>query len=150
MLLLISTRYILCNNIYIIFSSFISLTDKVLREISIVEIVGCTLNMCFLGYYSLTVCILYKKYVSKRIAMSKINVYDLQYIHSRQYMRTVYMSNIEIFTFQEWETKETTSYITYIVLLISLTFNIFIFCYIGELVAEKVKSLQSKYLPAHI
>ncbi|XP_018348713.1 PREDICTED: odorant receptor 63a-like [Trachymyrmex septentrionalis] len=74
---------------------FISLTDKVLREISIVEIVGCTLNMCFLGYYSLT----------------------------------------------EWETKETTSYITYIVLLISLTFNIFIFCYIGELVAEKCKKI---------
>ncbi|XP_024869577.1 uncharacterized protein LOC112453202 [Temnothorax curvispinosus] len=74
---------------------FISLTDKVLREISVVEIVGCTLNMCFLGYYTL----------------------------------------------MEWESKETTSYITYIVLLISLTFNIFIFCYIGELVAEKCKKV---------
>ncbi|XP_036147243.1 odorant receptor 63a-like [Monomorium pharaonis] len=74
---------------------FISLTDKVLREISVVEIVGCTLNMCFLGYYTLT----------------------------------------------EWESKETASYITYIVLLISLTFNIFIFCYIGELVAEKCKKI---------
>ncbi|XP_039304871.1 uncharacterized protein LOC105195172 isoform X2 [Solenopsis invicta] len=71
---------------------FISLTDKVLREISMVEIVGCTLNMCFLGYYTLT----------------------------------------------EWENREPASYITYIVLLISLTFNIFIFCYIGELVAEKI------------
>ncbi|KAL0117057.1 hypothetical protein PUN28_010128 [Cardiocondyla obscurior] len=30
---------------------FVSLTDKILREISVVEIVGCTLSMCFLGYY---------------------------------------------------------------------------------------------------
>ncbi|XP_011880194.1 PREDICTED: odorant receptor 63a-like [Vollenhovia emeryi] len=74
---------------------FISLTDKVLREISVVEIVGCTINICFLGYYTLT----------------------------------------------EWESKETTSYITYFVLLISLTFNVFIFCYIGELVAEKCKKI---------
>ncbi|XP_011880193.1 PREDICTED: uncharacterized protein LOC105568825 isoform X2 [Vollenhovia emeryi] len=70
---------------------FISLTDKVLREISLVEIVGCTLNMCLLGYFSIT----------------------------------------------EWETREPARYITFIVLLISLTFNIFIFCYIGELVTEK-------------
>jgi len=53
------------------------------------------------------------------------------------------ISNIRIFTFQEWENKEMTSYVTYIVLYISLTFNIFILCYIGELVAEKVKFLCS-------
>lgn len=47
-------------------------------------------------------------------------------------------SNINIFTLQEWNIKEPAHYITYIVLLISLTFNIFIFCYIGELVAEQV------------
>ncbi|XP_011058403.1 PREDICTED: uncharacterized protein LOC105148395 [Acromyrmex echinatior] len=102
---LVDGREDFCNNVderlamivqqHVRILHFISLTDKVLREISIVEIVGCTLNMCFLGYYSLT----------------------------------------------EWETKETTSYITYIVLLISLTFNIFIFCYIGELVAEKCKKI---------
>ncbi|XP_020279256.1 odorant receptor 82a-like [Pseudomyrmex gracilis] len=74
---------------------FIELTDRVLREISMVEIVGCTLNMCFLGYYTIT----------------------------------------------EWESKEPASYITYTVLLISLTFNIFIFCYIGELVAEQCRKI---------
>ncbi|XP_070518189.1 odorant receptor 4-like isoform X2 [Cardiocondyla obscurior] len=74
---------------------FVSLTDKILREISVVEIVGCTLSMCFLGYY---------------IVM-------------------------------EWESKELTSYVTYIVLYISLTFNIFILCYIGELVGEKCKEV---------
>lgn len=45
---------------------------------------------------------------------------------------------------QEWENKETTSYITYVVLLLSITFNIFIYCYIGELVAEKVKTSHSR------
>ncbi|XP_029660080.1 uncharacterized protein LOC115233664 [Formica exsecta] len=76
--------------------NFISLTDKVLREISIVEVMGCTLSMCFLGYYTVT----------------------------------------------EWQSKEPTSHIiTYIILLMSLTFNIFIFCYIGELVAEQCKKI---------
>ncbi|XP_072747239.1 odorant receptor 82a-like isoform X1 [Anoplolepis gracilipes] len=76
--------------------NFISLTDKILREISMVEVVGCTLSMCFLGYYTVT----------------------------------------------EWQSKEPASnIITYIILLTSLTFNIFIFCYIGELVAEQCKKI---------
>ncbi|KAL0117050.1 hypothetical protein PUN28_010126 [Cardiocondyla obscurior] len=74
---------------------FISLTDKVLREISFVEVVGCTFNMCLLGYFSMT----------------------------------------------EWETREPARYITFMVLLVSLTFNIFIFCYIGELVTEQCKKV---------
>ncbi|XP_077269671.1 odorant receptor 43a-like isoform X3 [Temnothorax americanus] len=74
---------------------FIALMDKILREISIVEVVQCTVSMCLLGY----------------------NV------------------------IMEWESKKTTSYITYIVLLLSFTFNIFIYCYLGELVAEKCKKI---------
>ncbi|XP_018046425.1 PREDICTED: odorant receptor 43a-like [Atta colombica] len=74
---------------------FISLTDRILREISVVEIVQCTVSMCLLGY------------------------------------------NI----IMEWESQKTTSYITYTVLLLSFTFNIFIFCYIGELIAEKYKKI---------
>ncbi|XP_018310067.1 uncharacterized protein [Mycetomoellerius zeteki] len=77
---------------------FITLTDKMLREISMVEILGCTLSMCFLGYFVIT----------------------------------------------EWERKDMTSYVTYIVLYMSLTFNIFILCYIGELVAEKCKKIGEK------
>ncbi|XP_011684387.1 PREDICTED: odorant receptor 4-like [Wasmannia auropunctata] len=41
----------------------------------------------------------------------------------------------------EWESKNPTSYITYIVLTLSFIFNIFILCYIGELVAEKYKKI---------
>ncbi|EZA52493.1 ObirOr5-L15 [Ooceraea biroi] len=74
---------------------FIALIDNILREISVVEIAGCTLNMCFLGYYTIT----------------------------------------------EWGSQEPATYVTYIILLISLTFNIFIFCYIGELVTEQCKKI---------
>lgn len=58
---------------------------------------------------------------------------------------TMQFPNLEIFTFQEWESKEIASYVTYTILLISLTFNIFIFCYIGELVTEQVTSGNSYY-----
>ncbi|XP_011880197.1 PREDICTED: odorant receptor 63a-like isoform X2 [Vollenhovia emeryi] len=102
---LVDGREDFCNNIderlkmivqqHVRVLHFISLTDKILREISVVEIVGCTLSMCLLGYYLI----------------------------------------------MEWESKEMTSYVTYIVLYISLTFNIFILCYIGELVGEKCKEI---------
>lgn len=41
---------------------------------------------------------------------------------------------------QEWNSNHLTDVMTYSVLLVSLTFNIFIFCYIGELVADKVEA----------
>lgn len=49
------------------------------------------------------------------------------------------MLNFVILALQEWASKEMTATLTYTVLLISVTFNIFIFCYIGELVAEQVR-----------
>ncbi|KAI4479596.1 hypothetical protein M0804_010993 [Polistes exclamans] len=72
--------------------NFISLTEEVLNEISLVEVVGCTLNICLLGYYCIT----------------------------------------------GWQYNETMGRVTYIILFISVTFNIFIFCYIGELLAEQI------------
>ena len=39
---------------------------------------------------------------------------------------------------QEWNPKELIVSFTYIAIIASITFNIFIFCYIGELVAEQV------------
>jgi len=65
----------------------------------------------------------------------------------KQYQRLLFtlttmsmiLNKIFTFFFQEWERKDMTSYVTYVVLYTSLTFNIFILCYIGELVAEKVK-----------
>ncbi|XP_015179321.1 PREDICTED: odorant receptor 13a-like [Polistes dominula] len=75
--------------------NFISLTEEVLNEISLVEVVGCTLNICLLGYYCIT----------------------------------------------GWQYNETMGRVTYIILFISVTFNIFIFCYIGELLAEQCQKV---------
>ncbi|XP_018344145.1 PREDICTED: odorant receptor 85c-like [Trachymyrmex septentrionalis] len=69
---------------------FIKLTEKVLQQVSLVEVVGCTLNICLLGYYAI----------------------------------------------MEWEGGFV---ITYIILLMNFIFNLFVFCYIGELVAEQCK-----------
>ncbi|XP_032669658.1 uncharacterized protein LOC116843380 [Odontomachus brunneus] len=81
--------------------NFISLSEELLHEISLVEVVGCTLNICFLGYYCM----------------------------------------------MEWDFKQPVSGLTYLILLISLTFNIFIFCYIGELLAEQtMKVRESSYM----
>ncbi|XP_035737323.1 odorant receptor 22c-like isoform X1 [Vespa mandarinia] len=75
--------------------NFISLTENLLNEVSLIEVVGCTLNMCLLGYY----CIM-ESNMSERIGC-----------------------------------------ITYGIILTSVTFNIFIFCYIGELLMEQCQIL---------
>ncbi|XP_068971245.1 odorant receptor 13a-like [Bombus flavifrons] len=81
--------------------NFIALTEDLLREISLVEVVGCTINICFLGYYSMT----------------------------------------------EWDSNHPVRGFTYVILLTSVTFNIFIFCYIGEVLAEQtVKVGQKSYM----
>ncbi|XP_066595181.1 uncharacterized protein [Prorops nasuta] len=74
---------------------FIARMEYILREISLVEVVGCTLNLCFLCYYCM----------------------------------------------KEYSDNQNVGTITYVTLLISLTFNIFIFCYIGELVAGQCKKI---------
>ncbi|KAG6804457.1 odorant receptor 19 [Apis mellifera caucasica] len=79
--------------------NFITLTEDLLREISLVEVVGCTINICFLGYYSM----------------------------------------------MEWDTEHLIRGMTYIILLTSVTFNIFIFCYIGELLAEQTVKVGEKF-----
>ncbi|KAG5331933.1 OR13A protein, partial [Acromyrmex charruanus] len=71
--------------------SFIDRTEKLLNEICLVDVVGCTLNICFLGFNMMT----------------------------------------------EWEHRETLGTMTFCSLLVSFTFNIFILCYIGELLAEQ-------------
>lgn len=39
---------------------------------------------------------------------------------------------------QEWENSDAVAILTYFILLISFTFNVLIFCYIGELLVEQV------------
>ncbi|XP_035737209.1 odorant receptor 22c-like [Vespa mandarinia] len=73
--------------------SFVTFTEDLLQEISLVEILGCTLNICLLGYNLIA----------------------------------------------DWDKGDMVSDITYIALIISFAFNIFIFCYIGELLGEECK-----------
>ncbi|XP_017878896.1 odorant receptor 13a-like [Ceratina calcarata] len=72
---------------------FLTLTEQTLRQMSFAEFLGCTLDICLVGYY----------------VIMEIN--DLK------------------------------TAITYVSLLISLTFNIFIFCYIGEIVTENCRKI---------
>ncbi|XP_003700918.3 odorant receptor 10-like [Megachile rotundata] len=74
---------------------FLALTEKALQQISFVEFLGCTMNLCLLGYYSI----------------------------------------------MEWNPKDVMFSLTYMVLVTSFGFNIFIFCYIGELVAEQCRKV---------
>ncbi|XP_043488151.1 odorant receptor 9a-like [Polistes fuscatus] len=74
---------------------FIAQIEKLFNEICFVELVGCTLNICFLGYNMM----------------------------------------------MEWEHRETIGTVTYCSLLISFTFNIFILCYIGELLVEQCENV---------
>ncbi|CAL7936665.1 unnamed protein product [Xylocopa violacea] len=74
---------------------FLTLTKKTLQQISFAEFLGCTLDICLVGYYVI----------------------------------------------MESKSNDVTSAVTYVILLISLTFNIFIFCYIGEIVAEQCRKI---------
>ncbi|CAK9826100.1 Odorant receptor 4 [Anthophora retusa] len=74
---------------------FLTLTEKTLQQIAFIEFLGCTMDICLVGYYVI----------------------------------------------MEWKSNDVTSAVTYIILLISLTFNIFIFCYIGEIVAEQCRKI---------
>ncbi|XP_076375581.1 odorant receptor 4-like [Megalopta genalis] len=78
-------------NLHVRILKFLSITDEALQHISFVEFIGCTLNLCLLGYYIL----------------------------------------------MEWNSHDIAVTVTYALILISFGFNIFIFCYIGELVAEQ-------------
>ncbi|CAD6201201.1 GSCOCT00013798001.3-RA-CDS [Cotesia congregata] len=71
--------------------NFIVRTEKILNEVCLIEFIGCTMNICFLGYYFMT----------------------------------------------EFERAETIATVTYCVLLVSFTFNIFILCYIGEMLTQQ-------------
>lgn len=98
------------------------------------EFVGCTLNICLLEYYVIMVRNL-------RIARN-----------TRSLILTIYFEiNVYIpLKLQEWSQNHITDAITFLVLLISLTFNIFIFCYIGQLVADQVEILKKFTSPIRI
>ncbi|XP_043483820.1 uncharacterized protein LOC122512178 [Leptopilina heterotoma] len=79
--------------------SFVSQLDSAFNEICFIEILGCTLNICLLGYY----------------------------------------------TIMGWRNKEEfTAIISYIILLSSFIFNIFIYCLIGEILTMQATKVGEK------
>ncbi|XP_024869572.1 odorant receptor 82a-like [Temnothorax curvispinosus] len=75
--------------------NFISRFEKIMNQICLVELFGCTINLCLLGF-----C-----------------------------------------TIKEWNARNTKTITTYGLVFISLSFNIFIFCYIGEIITEQCKKV---------
>ncbi|XP_018343943.1 PREDICTED: odorant receptor 4-like [Trachymyrmex septentrionalis] len=74
---------------------FLSHLEAIMSEICFVELIGCTFNLCMLGYYTIT----------------------------------------------EWHEESINTIITYIMVLTAMMFNIFIFCFIGELVSNQCKKV---------
>ncbi|XP_018310083.1 odorant receptor 82a-like [Mycetomoellerius zeteki] len=75
--------------------SFVARMEALLHQICFVELLGCTFNLCMLGYYVIT----------------------------------------------GWNVIERKTSVAYMIIYISMTFNIFIFCYIGEIVTEQCKQV---------
>ncbi|XP_012534752.1 odorant receptor 4 [Monomorium pharaonis] len=73
--------------------SFISRIESIMNTVSLVELMGCTINMCLLGYYTIVA----------------------------------------------WETLDKAKLTSYAIMYLSMSFNIFIFCYIGEIITEQCK-----------
>ncbi|XP_043488574.1 odorant receptor 22c-like [Polistes fuscatus] len=72
-------------------SSFLKNIEEAMQHICLVEVVGCTLILCLLGYYII----------------------------------------------MEWENNDSVAMLTYAILLLTFTFNIFIYCFIGDLLTDQ-------------
>ncbi|CAL1689201.1 unnamed protein product [Lasius platythorax] len=78
--------------------SFISRIESIMQNICLVELLGCTMNMCLLAYYFIT----------------------------------------------NWNTLDVAKLISFVIIYLSMAFNIFVFCYIGEILTEQCKNVGEK------
>nr|XP_012230116.1 PREDICTED: odorant receptor 46a, isoform A-like [Linepithema humile] len=75
--------------------SFVSQIETVMHQICLIELLGCTTDMCMLGYYTIT----------------------------------------------EWELHDTKNLLTYATIFIAMSCNVFIFCYIAEILTEQCRKI---------
>ncbi|XP_014484212.1 PREDICTED: uncharacterized protein LOC106749356 [Dinoponera quadriceps] len=75
--------------------SFVSEIETIMHQICLVELLGCTTDMCMLGYYTIT----------------------------------------------EWELHDTKNLLTYFTIFIAMSCNIFIFCYIAEILTDQCQKI---------
>ncbi|XP_072747238.1 odorant receptor 82a-like isoform X2 [Anoplolepis gracilipes] len=78
--------------------SFISRVESIMQTICLVELLGCTMNMCLLAYYFIT----------------------------------------------NWDTLDMAKLMSFVLIYLSVAFNIFVFCYIGEILTEQCKTVGQK------
>ncbi|XP_014484208.1 PREDICTED: odorant receptor 82a-like [Dinoponera quadriceps] len=78
--------------------SFISRLESLMQNICLVELLGCTMNMCLLAYYFIT----------------------------------------------NWDMFDAPKTMSYVIIYLSMAFNIFIFCYIGEILTDQCKNVGEK------
>ncbi|KAG5318442.1 OR4 protein, partial [Acromyrmex heyeri] len=176
--------------------SFISRMENVMQNICLVELVGCTMNMCLLAYYSITNWSNFDaaritSYIIVYVSMA-FNIFIFCYIgeilteQCKNVGEKAYMTNwyelphktalgliliiarssnvikitagklfqLSIATFGDvsktdivfimtlgWNVIERTTSVAYMIIYLSMTFNVFIFCYIGEIVTEQCKQV---------
>ncbi|XP_011684711.1 PREDICTED: uncharacterized protein LOC105448046 [Wasmannia auropunctata] len=75
--------------------SFVSQIETVMHQICLVELLGCTTDLCMLGYYTIT----------------------------------------------EWKLHDTKNLLTYFTIFIAMSCNIFIFCYIAEILTDQCRKI---------
>ncbi|XP_071558252.1 odorant receptor 10-like [Temnothorax nylanderi] len=94
-------RFAIIVNHHLRILSFVSRTEKIMNIICLVELIGCTMHICLLGYY----CI-------------------MDFLHDNHQ-----------------------SILSHSMVLSSITFNIFIFCYIGEILSDQGEQIgKSAYM----
>ncbi|KAF3424649.1 hypothetical protein E2986_11728 [Frieseomelitta varia] len=96
--------------------------EEALREVFFAQIVEATMNMCLLEYY----CIMVKELNQHLFALIQMSSKP---------------SNLICEIFQEWQNSDAVAVITYVTLFISFTFNVFIFCYVGEILTEQCRQI---------
>ncbi|XP_014475013.1 PREDICTED: odorant receptor 4-like [Dinoponera quadriceps] len=74
---------------------FIARIESIMHKACFVELMGCTINMCLVGYYTL----------------------------------------------MNWAAFDAAKIISYVIVYLSMGFNIFIFCYIGEILTEQCRNV---------
>ncbi|XP_024876729.1 uncharacterized protein LOC112457746 [Temnothorax curvispinosus] len=105
--------------------------EEILREICLLELVAATLIICLLEYYCLMVRRL--RYIADKDRMTL----SVRKLPKGNAVLVIRLSS------QEWENSDAVAIFTYFILLISLTFNILIFCYIGQLLVEEFSKIGS-------
>ncbi|KAG5319286.1 OR4 protein, partial [Pseudoatta argentina] len=145
--------------------NFISRFEKIMNQICMVQLFGCTLNLCLLGYCSIKLNVLMRwlnqlndrkqqEMVQHRMAIIvEHHLRVLSFVARMEALLnqicfvellgcTFNLCMLGYYIITGWNTIETKMTIACMMIIyVSMTFNIFIFCYISETVTEQCKQV---------